>query len=312
MNVELLPKIRGNYRKNVKLKNWFDVGGPAEVLFRPADLEDLQFFLRNSPKILPINVLGAGSNVIIDDLGVAGIVIRMGSEFAEIFHQSKNDGSFEIRAGSAVPCSNLAIYCQNHGIAGLEFFATIPGSIGGAIAMNAGCYGSETADILKEVLAIDFQGNVQTLSKASCGFGYRRNEFAGKFIFLSGIFYGFPDSSKKIAVKIEDFKKNRELSQPIRAKTGGSTFKNPSEAEIAEVKRIDPENKLQRAWEFIDAVGFRGKILGGAKFSEKHCNFLINTGNASASDLLELSGEVRQKVFEQFNLRLELEIKHLR
>ena len=329
-NLVKLPQIRGQYRFNSKIKNWFDVGGPAEIIFRPADFADLEFFLKNLSPEIPLNIIGAASNVIIDDAGIAGVVIKLGAEFAEISHEkiinksseqenliaTKAKPEFLIKAGGATPCANLAAYCQIHGIGGLEFLATIPGSIGGAIAMNAGCYGGEIADWLFEVQSLDFKGNSQVLTKADCQFSYRHNHLAKNFIFTAGVFFGIPSTPEAVATKIAEFKNNRELSQPIRAKTGGSTFKNPQNLDFSQV-RIDqlPKNLLEskqiKAWELIDAIGFRGKKIGGAKFSEKHCNFLINESNAKASDLLALGEEARKKVRKKFGIELEWEIKHL-
>ncbi len=291
-----LPIVRGTYRENVELKSWFDVGGPAEVLFRPADVEDLQYFLKNCPKEIPINVLGAASNVIISDAGVKGVVIRLGGEFAKISHEGNL-----IRAGAAALCGNAALHSRNAALAGLEFFTGIPGSIGGAIAMNAGCYGSDVSQTLVSATAIDFDGNLFELKNSDFEFFYRGNKIAKKFIFVEGLFKGSPSTSEDVAKKISELNQQRETAQPIRAKTGGSTFKNP-----------DPTNpSTKKAWQLIDEAGCRGASEGDAQISDKHCNFMINRGNASARDLINLGNRVKKLVKETSQVDLEWEIKIL-
>lgn len=286
-----LPKVRGVYRKNAELKSWFDVGGKAEVLFRPADIVDLQFFLKNCPKEIPINILGAASNVIIRDEGVKGVVIRLGGEFAKISY----DKEF-MRVGAAVLCGNVALHSKNAEISGLEFLSGIPGAIGGAIAMNGGCYGSDMSQILVSATALDYDGNLVELKNSDCGFSYRGNKIAKNFIFVEAILKGAKSSSELISQKISEFSKQRETAQPIRAKTGGSTFKNPDSL---------------KAWQLIDEAGCRGKFNGDAQISEKHCNFMINTNKASAQNLIDLGEEVRKKVKEKSGVELEWEIKIL-
>ena len=220
--IKILPKIRGVYRENAEIKSWFDVGGKAEILFRPADIPDLQNFLKNCPKEIPINILGAASNVIVSDNGVKGVVIRLGGEFARISTQDHL-----IRAGSAALCGNTALFSRNSALGGLEFFTGIPGSIGGAIAMNAGCYGSDVAGTLVSGTALDFDGNLFELKNSDFGFFYRGNKIAKKFIFVEGVFTGIKSSIEEVSKKIAEFNLQRENAQPIRAKTGGSTFKNP-------------------------------------------------------------------------------------
>lgn len=288
-----LPKIRGDYRLNAKLPNWFGVGGNAEVLFRPVDIEDLKFFLKNINQQIPVQILGAGSNVIISDEGVKGVVIRAGKEFTKISHFKKDNKIF-IRAGSATLCANVASYAKDFGFSGLEFLSGIPGSIGGAIAMNAGCYGNEISKIIYSITALDYQGNEHNFIGRDVGFDYRHNPLAKNFIFVEGCFEVSQSSVEEVEKKILEVQKQRELSQPIRAKTSGSTFKNPSQ---------------KKAWELIDAIGYRGKTKGGAKFSEKHCNFLINFDNASAQDLIDLGTEAKQEVMKKFSINLEWEIK---
>ena len=290
--LENLPKVRGAYRQNAELKTWFDVGGPAEIMFRPADIDDLCYFLKHRPKNIALNIIGAGSNVIIADEGVKGVVIRLPGEFAKISH----DGEI-ITAGAAALCGNVAIYGKNAGLSGLEFFSGVPGSVGGAIAMNAGCYGSDISQTLISATALDFDGNLFEIKNSDFGFFYRGSKIAKNFIFVEGRFKLTKSSVDEVARKISELTQQRENAQPIRAKTGGSTFKNPAQ---------------KRAWELIDEAGCRGKIIGDAQISQKHCNFMINRGSAKAKDLIDLGNEVKKLVKEKSGIDLEWEIKILR
>ncbi len=290
--IDQLPKVRGVYRENAKIQNWFDVGGNAQILFRPADIDDLCYFLKNRPKDLPITVLGAASNVIIKDSGVAGVVIKFGAEFAQV----KQIDETTISAGAGCLCANVALQSKELAIGGMEFFSGIPGAIGGAIAMNAGCYGSEIANILVATTAIDYDGNIVELTNAECAFAYRKNSLAGKYIFVAAQLRGVKSTSAAIAQNILQLKQQREQAQPIRAKTGGSTFKNPKDTD-------------KKAWQLIDEAGCRGLMVGDAQMSEKHCNFMINTNKANAQDLIDLANLVRSKVKEKSAIDLELEIK---
>lgn len=294
--LEKLPKIRGKYRFDAPLKNWFNVGGNAEILFKPKDEADLAFFLQNRPKDLKITILGAASNVIISDSGVKGVVIRLGADFAQMKAEKTT-----ITAGSATLCGNLALFSQQNSLAGLEFLSGIPGSIGGAVAMNAGCYGDDVAQNLISVKALDYQGKTHIFSAKDCDFAYRHNKIAPNYIFTEAKFALKPGKSQEIAAKIQQLCQNREKTQPIRAKTGGSTFKNPSPN--------DPAQK--KAWQLIDEIGFRGKKQGDAEISQKHCNFMINKGKASASDLITLAKSAKNAVKSQKNIDLEMEIKIL-
>lgn len=287
-----LPKVRGQYRENAELKTWFDVGGPAEIMFRPADLADLQDFLKNCPQEIPLQIIGAGSNVIVADEGIKGVLIRLPGEFAKI----SQDGDL-IKAGAAALCGNVALSARNFALSGLEFFTGIPGSIGGAIAMNAGCYGSDVSQILVSATAVDRDGNLHQLSNDDFGFFYRGNKIAKKFFFVETTFKAVKSTPEEITKKIAELNEQREKAQPIRAKTGGSTFKNPTE---------------KRAWQLIDEAGCRGKIIGDAQISEKHCNFMINRGQARAQDLIDLGNEVKKLVQEKSGIELEWEIKILR
>jgi len=290
--LEKLPKIRGIYRQNAELKNWFDVGGKAEILFRPADLADLQHFLKNCPQEIPVQILGAASNVIISDDGVKGVVIRLGGEFAKISCTEEI-----VRAGAAALCGNVALHSKNAALSGLEFFTGIPGSVGGALTMNAGCYGSDVAQVLVSAKAVDRDGNLFELKNSDFGFFYRGNKIAKNFIFVEAGFKLAKSSVDTVSQKISELNLQREKAQPIRAKTGGSTFKNPEE---------------KKAWQLIDEAGCRGKIIGDAQISEKHCNFMINRGKASAQDLIDLGNEVKKSVEEKFGIKLEWEIKILK
>ena len=287
-----LPKVRGNYRFNVDLSKtkWFRVGGKAQILFTPKDLDDLAFFLTHKPQDLTINILGVGSNIIISDDGIGGAVIKLGNAFTKISHQ--ND---LVTIGAACLCYNAALYSRINGLSGLEFLAGIPGSIGGAIAMNAGCYDGDIKGALLSATAIDYSGNVFHLQNSDFGFKYRGNSLPKNLIFIEGVFKVTKSTSEAVGKQIASFNKKRELTQPIRTKTGGSTFKNP------------PGNK--KAWQLIDEAGCRGMVVGGAKISEQHCNFIINTGNATAKDIIGLGNKVIDMVKEKSGITLEWEIK---
>ncbi len=290
-----LPKVRGEYRENAALKNWFDVGGVAEILFKPSDINDLQSFLKEVPRETPLTILGAASNVIIRDGGIEGVVIRLGGEFAKVLVQDEF-----ITVGAAALCGNVALHSRNHALSGLEFLTGIPGSIGGAIAMNGGCYGSDMSQVLVTVRALDYQGEMRELKNIDFGFYYRGNKIATDFIFVEAVLKGLKSSIEEVSQKISDCNQKREEAQPIRAKTGGSTFKNPA--------AID---STQKAWQLIDAAGYRGFKVGDAQISEKHCNFMINTGKARALDLIELGSKAKKDVKEKTGIDLEWEIKIL-
>ena len=293
MSAKNLPKIRGSYRLNADLSktSWFRVGGPAEVLFRPEDAEDLINFLKNKDSDLNITILGACSNVIIKDGGINGVVIKLGSNFAKITHDENI-----ITIGAGTLCSNAALYAKMNGLGGLEFLTGIPGAIGGAINMNAGCYDGDISKILLSAKAIDFDGNLIEFKNEDFGFKYRGHQLPKNLIFIQGVFKSFPSNSEEIGKKIAEFNKKREESQPIRSKTGGSTFKNPKE---------------QKAWELIDKAGCRGLRVNDAQMSEKHCNFMINTSNGKATDLINLGNKVIDLVKEKTGITLEWEIKRI-
>ncbi len=301
---ENLPPVRGRYTENAPLGSmgWFKCGGTAEVLFKPADLDDLQAFLANCSKDIPVQVFGALSNTIIRDGGLSGVTIRLGREFSDI--QILED---RVTCGTLALDANVAQLAAEAGIGGLEFFSGIPGTIGGALRMNAGCYGVETKDVLVSCQAVDRSGTLHTLTPEQMDMTYRHIGVPDDFIFVNASFKGKKDSSVNVLECMSKIKVKREASQPIREKTGGSTFANPSAEEIA--KADMPEGT--KVWQLIDAVGGRGLKVGGAVMSEKHCNFMINEGGATAADLESLGEEIRKRVSEKFGIALRWEIKRM-
>ena len=291
-----LPKTRGKLLLNEALApfTWLRVGGPADVLFLPEDEDDLAAFLKGLDPSVPVMAIGVGSNLLVRDGGVEGVVIRLGRGFGGVEPRGEN----QIYAGAAVLDANLAKAAAQAGIAGLEFFRGVPGAIGGACMMNAGCYGAETKDVLVEAYAIDRAGERVTLSNEAMGFSYRRSAAAasGGLIFTGALFKGTPDAPEAVLERMEAITARREASQPIREKTGGSTFKNP---------------EGYSAWKLVDEAGWRGKPFGGAQFSDLHANFLINANNASAADLEGLGEAVRADVLSKLGVSLEWEIKRI-
>ncbi len=293
--ISKLPQVRGEYRLNAELKNWFNVAAKAEVLFRPEDIEDLQSFLQNLPKEIPVTILGAASNVIIRSGGIKGVTIRFGKNFAKISHDNNI-----IKVGVSALCGNVALYSRDAALKNLEFLTGIPGSIGGAIAMNAGCYGSDMSQIVLVVKALDYNGNLHELQNSDFQFCYRGNKIAEKFIFVEALLKGDDSNFEEVAQRISEFNQKREESQPIRAKTGGSTFKNPNSNLTS-----------KKAWELIDESGCRGLQENDAQISTKHCNFMINNSNASALDLINLGNKVQKAVKDKMGIELQWEIKIL-
>ena len=291
-----LPKTRGKLLLNEALApfTWLRVGGPADVLFLPEDENDLAAFLKGLDPSVPVMAIGVGSNLLVRDGGVEGVVIRLGRGFGGVEPRGEN----QIYAGAAVLDANLAKAAAQAGIAGLEFFRGVPGAIGGACMMNAGCYGAETKDVLVEAYAITRAGERVTLSNQAMGFSYRRSAAAasGGLIFTGALFKGVPDAPEAVLERMEAITARREASQPIREKTGGSTFKNP---------------EGYSAWKLVDEAGWRGKPFGGAQFSDLHANFLINANNASAADLEGLGEAVRADVLSKLGVTLEWEIKRI-
>jgi UDP-N-acetylmuramate dehydrogenase len=294
-----LPKVQGSYRFNVDLSKttWFQVGGKADVLFRPKDIEDLSFFLKNKEPDLKVTIIGVGSNLIIREGGVEGVVVKLGKEFTNISHE--ND---VLTAGAGALCANVALYSKLNALTNLEFLTGIPGSIGGAIAMNAGCYDGDVSQSLISAKVMNFSGEVMEIANEDFGFSYRSNKLARELFILEGKFKVAKSTSEEVSTKIASFNKKREESQPIRSKTGGSTFKNPAKTSTQNVDG-------KKAWQLIDESGARGMKVGDAQMSEKHCNFMINNGNAKSQDLIDLGNKVIDLVKEKTGVTLEWEIK---
>ncbi len=291
-----LPTTRGRVLIDEPLApfTWLRVGGPAEVLFLPADEDDLADFLRALPAEVPVTVLGVGSNVIVRDGGVEGVVVRLaGRAFGEIDLEA---GAGRLIAGAGALDAILARAAARAGIAGLEFYAGIPGSVAGALTMNAGCYGAQTADVLVLAWGVDRAGEKRILTLADFAYGYRQSAAPADIIWTGAIFTGRADETTAISARIEEITRRREATQPVREKTGGSTFKNP------------PGHS---AWRLIDEAGWRGKPFGGAMFSPLHANFLINADAASAADLEDLGEAVRADVAAKFAVDLEWEIRRI-
>lgn len=291
--IDRLPEVRGRYSEDADLSKvtWFRVGGTADVVFKPADLEDLSHFLQFTPLDIPVFVLGVGSNLLIRDGGFRGVVIRLGGGFAKV----TTDGT-TVTAGAAALDLNVAKTAAKAGIAGLEFYSGIPGTIGGALRMNAGAYGTETKDVMTRAWAVSRDGELHALVNADMGFTYRHNNLPEDWIFVKGEFQGEPGDPAEILARMEDIQTKRAESQPIRSRTGGSTFKNPEGG---------------KSWQLIDDAGCRGLTRGGAQVSEHHCNFLINTGEATAADLEDLGEDVRTRVKDKSGIELQWEIKRI-
>ncbi len=291
--LDRLPKVRGSLRADVPLApfTWLRVGGAAEALFIPKDEADLAHFLSSTPDDIPVQILGVASNTLVRDGGVKGVVIRLGPAFGNV----STDG-LRVTAGAAVLDKTVAKKAATAGIAGLEFYAGVPGTIGGALRMNAGCYGSETKDILQSVVAIDRTGRRQLMSLEDMQYSYRHCGAAKDLIFTEAVFEGTPDTPSAILARMDDITAKREGSQPIREKTGGSTFKNP---------------EGHSSWKLIDEAGCRGLRVGGAQMSEQHCNFMINADSATAEDLEKLGETVRARVLETQGVELQWEVRRI-
>jgi len=288
-----MPALRGRLLANQSLAEltWFRVGGPAQVLFMPDDEQDLAYVLAHLPAEIPVTVIGLGSNLIVRDGGVPGVVIRLGRGFNDVAVEGTR-----VRAGAAVPDVKVARAAQEAGIAGLSFMRGIPGGIGGALRMNGGAYGRETKDALVEARAVDRRGGVRVLSNGDMHYSYRHCGAPDDYIFTQAVFAGERGDPAVIAAEMEKITESREATQPVKSRTGGSTFKNPTG---------------RKAWQLIDAAGCRGLTVGGAQVSELHCNFLINLGNATAADIETLGETVRRRVKENSSVELDWEIKRL-
>jgi UDP-N-acetylmuramate dehydrogenase len=290
---DTLPKVRGTYTEKAPLKDlvWFRAGGAADILFRPADVDDLCTFMAEKPADVPVSVIGVGSNLLIRDGGIPGVVIRLPSAFGRV----EPVGKTQLRAGAAALDAAVARAAADAGVEGLEFLRGIPGTIGGALTMNAGCYGRELKDIFVEAHAVDSHGRLVTLGASDMGFTYRHSKPEG-VVYVDVLLQGAPGVPETIRERMNALVEQRESTQPVKAKTGGSTFTNP------------PGHK---AWQLIDDAGCRGLMRGAAQVSEKHCNFLINTGNATATDIEGLGEEVRARVKAKSGIQLEWEIKRV-
>ena len=289
-----MPQVRGRLIANAPLADitWFRVGGPAQLLFTPSDEADLAYFLARLPQAIPLVVIGLGSNLLVRDGGVPGVVIRLGRGFAQIGVERGH----QLRAGAVVPDAKVSRAAADAGIAGLAFYRGVPGSIGGALRMNAGAHGRETKDVLVEARAVDRAGNVHVLPRDAMGLTYRHCGVPDDWIFTAALFQGSPGEPAQILKEMEEVAEYREANQPIRDRTGGSTFKNPPGSS---------------AWRLIDQAGCRGLSVGGAQVSQMHCNFLINDGSATGEDIERLGETVRRRVREAFGITLQWEIIRL-
>ncbi len=295
--LDRLPPLRGRAQADVALapSTWFRVGGPAEVLVRPADVDDLRAFLAALPLEMPVIAIGAASNLIVRDGGVNGVVLRLARGFNAIAVEDNG-----VVAGAAALDLTVAEHAAAAGLSGLEFLSGIPGTIGGAVAMNAGAYGGDVAACLDWAEIVTRAGDLLRLSADALGFSYRHALLPPGGIVVRARFRARPGEPAAIAARMAEIRASREATQPVRARTGGSTFRNPSLAESS-----------HKAWELIDAAGCRGLVRGGAQVSEKHCNFLLNTGGASAADIEGLGEEVRRRVHAASGVTLHWEIRRI-
>jgi UDP-N-acetylmuramate dehydrogenase len=288
-----MPKLAGRLIANQSLADlaWFRVGGPAQVMFVPDSEDDLSYFLSKLPNDIPVQAIGLGSNLIVRDGGVPGVVVRLGRGFNAVTVEGTR-----VHAGAAVPDVKVARAAADAGIAGLSFFRGVPGAIGGALRMNAGAYGGETKDVLVYATGVARNGDLVTYTNEEMGFSYRHSGVPDDVIFTTALFEGRAGDKAVIAAEMDKITEAREATQPIKSRTGGSTFKNP------------PGHK---AWQLIDAAGCRGLTVGGAQVSELHCNFLINLGTATAKDIETLGETVRERVKANSGIALEWEIKRI-
>ncbi len=291
--LERLPRVRGRYDAFADLgkMTWFRVGGPAEVLFAPADVEDLAGFLKGKPADVPLTVVGLGSNMLVRDGGVPGVVVHLGKAFGTITVEG-----LSIHCGAGAVDATVATAARDAAIAGMEFLTGIPGTIGGALRMNAGAYEREIKDVFVSATALDASGEVQKLDAAGMGFTYRHTNVPEDWIFIGATLTGIAGDRHAITARLRTIRSEREQSQPTQARTGGSTFANPPGV---------------KAWALIDAAGLRGKTIGGAQISPKHTNFLINTGTATAAELEALGEEACKRVKENSGISLNWEIRRI-
>ena len=291
--MKTLPQCRGEIRYNFNLASltWFKVGGCVEVLFKPEDIDDLAHFLSHLSDEIAVYIIGAGSNIIIRDGGIDGVVIKLGRGFGEIVEHNNF-----LNVGAGALNYSLAQYAMQNSLQCFEFLVGIPVTIGGGIAMNAGSYNSEFKDILHSITMLDRNGQKHVLTTDEMGFGYRHNSLKNWAVFVEATFYTMPGEKGQIKAKMDEISSARKETQPINQKTGGSTFANPTG---------------HKAWQLIDQVGMRGATIGAAQFSPLHCNFMINTGNATATELEELGEMARAKVHEHSGIELKWEIKRI-
>ncbi|MEM9279115.1 MAG: UDP-N-acetylmuramate dehydrogenase [Pseudomonadota bacterium] len=299
---DLLKKLEGNLSEvrgrllpdePMSKYTWFQVGGPADILFQPADEDDLALFLNRLPEEIPVMVVGVGSNLLVRDGGIEGVVIRLSAKGFGFVEQVSDT---RLLAGAAVPDKRLAAKALEVGIGGFAFYHGIPGGIGGALRMNAGANGTETTQRVVEVHALDRAGHKHVLSHSDMGYSYRHSSASEELVFTKAVFEGFLEQKDIIQQQMDEVQHHRETVQPVKEKTGGSTFKNPDG---------------HSAWKLVDEAGMRGFKVGGAQMSEMHCNFMINTGDATASDLENLGESVREKVLENSGISLKWEIRRI-
>lgn len=288
--LDRLPPLRGRLRADVPLapRTWLRVGGPAQAVFEPADLDDLVTFLRDKPTDVPVTPIGVASNLLVRDGGLAGVVLRLSGPLAGV--EVRGD---RLVVGAGASDRSIAVHALKAGLSGLEFFIGIPGTLGGAVRMNAGAFGGESAEVIERVTALDPQGRVHELARDDLAFAYRRSALPEGWIVVSATLTAVRGDADAIGRRMIEIKAEREAGQPLRVATGGSTFKNPPG---------------EKAWRLIDAAGCRGLRQGAAMVSEKHCNFLINTGGASAADIETLGEQVRARVRQHGGIELEWEI----
>lgn len=289
--IDRLPPVRGQLTENAAISRitWFGVGGPAEILFEPADRDDLAAFLPAKPDDIGVTVIGVGSNLLVRDGGIPDVTIKLGRAFSQI-----DISGDTVTAGAGAVDVTVSRAARDAGLGGLEFLSGIPGTIGGAVRMNAGAYDRETSDVLREIEAVSADGQIHHVAADTLAFSYRHCDAPADWIITQAILTGTPEKPAVIAARMAEISNAREETQPIRTRTGGSTFKNPPN---------------MKAWQLIEAAGCRGLRRGGAQVSDVHCNFLINTGDAIAADLEGLGEDVRRRVFENSGVTLEWEIR---
>jgi len=304
--MQSMPHLRGPLTPNANIakSTWFRVGGTAEVLFQPTDEGDLSHFITALPDDIPFTILGLGSNVIIRDGGIKGVVIKIGKHFNRLDHdQTTNIVELGAGAGDIAAARHLA----KQGVGGFEFLSGIPGCIGGALRMNAGAYGDEIGDILIDARIIDRTGQIKTVTKEDMNLSYRHNGLPNDVIFISARFQGYKADPEELLTRLDNIKEQREKTQPVKDRTGGSTFANPSKNDLIAANLP----KDTKAWQLVDKVGGRGLKIGGAIMSEKHCNFMINDGTATAHDLESLGEEMRKRIRKEFGVILHWEIQRI-